>query len=118
MYKMNVNTNVFYHTTQNTSHQVELYMSMASEPLMIPLKHLRRTLQRRRRRRQILPCIWRPIKYPIVTRIIHIMTLILPDVTVLPAGGIRSVPAFIILLPAFVNGLHGHQLVSRVIALK
>lgn len=34
------------------------------------------------------------------------MALILPDMTILTAGGIRSLPTLIILLPAFVNSLH------------
>lgn len=90
------------------SHQLQwdtLYMP-APEPPVITFEYLRRPFQWRRRRRQILSRIRRSRKGTIVTRVIQIMALLLPDMTILTAGWIRSLPAFIILLPAFVNSLH------------
>ena len=90
---------------QVTTYTRTLYMS-TPEPPVITFEHLRRPLQWWRWRRQILPSVGRPVEGTIVTRVIHIMALLLPDMTILTAGGIRSLPAFIILLPAFVNSLH------------
>lgn len=90
---------------QVTNYTRTLYMP-APEPTVITFEHLRRPLQRRRRRRQILPRIRRSRKSTIVTRVIQIMALFLPDMTILTPGGIRSLPAFIILFPAFIDSLH------------
>ena len=78
----------------------------APKPAVITLEYLRRPLQRWRWRRQILPRVGRPVEGTIVARVIQMMALILPDMTILTAGGIRSLPTFVILLPAFINGLH------------
>lgn len=84
----------------------------APELAVITFEHRSRSLQRRRRRRKVFSSIRRPRKGTIVTRVIQLMAFLLPDMTILTAGGIRSLPAFIVLFPAFINGLHEVSLTS------
>lgn len=83
----------------------------APEPAVITFEHRSRPLQRRRRRRDVFPSIGRPREGTVVTRVIQLMAFLLPDMTILTAGGIRSLPAFIVLFPAFINGMPAALLV-------